>query len=153
MGAGHPGGSRPNGVRAVPILPDPPQPGRGPIISSIVALAPPAAPSPVILKFPDPDEARRRRGRAIAAACRIEQRKPGLWVVPAQTGGGSYWVRMDDSPPTCTCEDFAKRERDCKHIHAVRLLVEQRADPGGAEPLASPGAPDGPGPLALRKPM
>jgi len=122
-------------------------------MSSIVALAPPAAPSPVILKFPDPDEARRRRGRAIAAACRIEEREPGLWVVPAQAGGGSYWVRMDDSPPTCTCEDFAKRERDCKHIHAVRLLVEQRADPGGAAPVASPGAPDGPGPLALRKPM
>jgi hypothetical protein len=89
MGAGHPGGSRPNGVITVPILPDPLQPGRGPIMSSIVALAAPAAPSPVILKFPDPDEVRRRRGHAIAAACRIEERKPGLWVVPAQTGGGS----------------------------------------------------------------
>src|SRR5262249_36334902 len=92
-----------------------------------------------------PDEGRRERGRAIAAVCRIEERRPGLWIVPAQIGGGSYWVRMVDRPPTCTCEDFAKRERDCKHIHAVRLLIEQRAAPGNAGPSAVPGEPDGRG--------
>jgi transposase len=122
-------------------------------MSSLVAFAPPATPSPVVLKLIDPDEGRRERGRAIAAVCRIEERKPGLWIVPAQTGGGSYWVRMVDSPPTCTCEDFAKRERDCKHIHAVRLRIEQRAAPGDAEPMASPEAPDGLEPLTIRKPM
>ena len=122
-------------------------------MSSIVALAPPAESSPVILKFTDPDEARRERGRTIAAWCRIEERKPGLWIVPAQSGGGSYWVRRENDPPTCTCEDFAKRQRACKHIHAVRLLIEQRADPAGAGSAVPPDPTDAPEPSAIRKPM
>jgi hypothetical protein len=96
-------------------------------------------------------QGRENRGRAIAAVCRIEERKPGLWVVPAQSSGGSYWVRTDNHPPTCTCEDFAKREKPCKHIHAIRLLVEQRAGAAATEPVALPEPPDVPEPLTLRK--
>jgi transposase len=111
-------------------------------MSSIVALAPSAASSPAILKFTDPDAVRCERGRAIAAVSRIEERSPGLWIVPAQSGGGQYWVKMNNSPPTCTCEDFLKRERACKHIHAVRLIIQERSDPAGAEPIALPETPD-----------
>jgi transposase len=122
-------------------------------MSSFVALAPSASPAPVILKLTDPDQARRQRGRSIAAMCRIEERKPGLWVVPAQAGGGSYWVRMDGDPPTCTCEDFAKRGRACKHIHAVRAVIPRRAEPACAELVAPAEATDVAGPSAVREPM
>ena len=122
-------------------------------MSSFVALAPSASPAPVILKLTDPDQARRQRGRSIAAVCRIEERKPGLWVVPGEAGGGSYWVRMDGDPPTCTCEDFAKRQRACKHIHAVRAVIQRRAEPACAELVAPAEATDAAGPSAVREPM
>lgn len=122
-------------------------------MSSFVALAPSASPAPVILKLTDPDQARRQRGRSIAAVCRIEERKPGLWVVPAQAGGGSYWVRIDGDPPTCTCEDFAKRGRACKHVHAVRAVIQRRAEPACAELVAPAEATDAAGPSAVREPM
>ena len=116
------------------------------LLSSFVSK--PVEPSPpVILKINDPDKVREERGRAIAAVSRIEERKPGLWVVPAQTGGGSYWVKMNDRPPTCTCEDFLKREKDCKHIHAVRAVVKRQSDPGDAEPVTT----HTPEPTTLRK--
>ena len=119
------------------------------LLSSFVA----APPSPVVPKINDPDRVREGRGHAIASLCRIEERKPGLWVVPAQTGGGNYWVRTDNHPATCTCKDFEKREKACKHIHAVRLLIDQRADPVNAEPVPVPEATDIPEPLATRKQM
>jgi SWIM zinc finger len=122
-------------------------------MSSFVARAPSASPSPVILKLTDPDQARRERGRSIAAVCRIEERKPGLWVVPAQAGGGSYWVRMEGDPPTCTCEDFAKRGRACKHIHAVRAVIQRRAEPACAGLVAPAEATDAAEPPAGRERM
>ena len=153
-GAGHSGGSRPNGVIATPILPDPSLLGKGSTMSTCTAIVlassitpfPFPLSSPVTLKIHDPDEARRQRGRAIASTCRIEERKPNLWIVPAQTGNGSYWVRTDNSPPTCTCEDFEKREQACKHIHAVRVLIDQRGNHAPVEPIAFSEAPAAPEP-------
>ncbi|HZT81208.1 MAG TPA: hypothetical protein VFA26_13345 [Gemmataceae bacterium] len=52
------------------------------LLASSVA-ASPFAPLPVVLKISDPDKAREQRGRAVASVCRIEERKPGLWIVPA----------------------------------------------------------------------
>jgi Transposase DDE domain/SWIM zinc finger len=124
------------------------------LLSSFVTAPSAVAPNaPVILKIADPDEARRQRGRAIASTTRIEERKPGLWVMPAQSGGCNYWVRTDINPPTCTCKDFEAREKPCKHIHAVRLLIDRRSDPAPAEPIAMPEATDAPEPLAVRKQM
>jgi len=37
----------------------------------------------------DPTELRQQRGLAIAALCKITE-KNGLWIVPAQSGSGSY---------------------------------------------------------------
>ena len=46
--------------------------------------------TPAAAKAIDPTEARRQRGMAIAAVTRITQMN-GQWVVPSQTGNGSYF--------------------------------------------------------------
>jgi transposase len=158
MGAGHPGGSRPNGVKATSILPDPPQPGKGSIMSGSTAIVLVSSitafplPSPVTLKINDPDETRRQRGRAIAGISRIVEKRPGLWTVPSQTGSGQHWVKMDQAQPSCTCKDFATRERACKHVYAVRAFIEERdASAAGAEPVSLPIAERAPEPHVIRK--
>jgi transposase len=129
MGAGHPGGLGPNGVIAAPILSDPPLSGKGPFMSAAIVPASSVAPSanitPAAAKAIDPTEARRQRGLAIAAICRIEQ-KNGLWIVPSQSGKGArYWVKPDPVSPTCTCDDFEKRGKPCKHIFAVEFAIRR----------------------------
>lgn len=78
-------------------------------------------------------EARRQRGLAIAALSRIEQKKPGLCVVPSQSGAGNYWVRLDRDPPTCTCKDFEERSQPCKNVFAVQFTVQRETRPDGTE--------------------
>ncbi len=54
----------------------------------------------------NPTEDRRARGLAIAQTCRITQ-KDGYWLVPSQSGNGSYQVYLDpDLAP------FNKSSRD-----------------------------------------
>jgi transposase len=82
----------------------------------------------------DPTEGRRQRGLKIAACCRITE-KNGFWHVPSQTGHGSYSVCLDPAPfvPQCTCDDYEKRNQPCKHIYAVRYVIERENNPNGSE--------------------
>ena len=78
-------------------------------------------------------EARRQRGLAIAAICRIEQ-KHGQWVVPSQTGNGFHRVNLaptNPHVPMCTCPDFEERGQPCKHVWAVRAVIERQTSPDG----------------------
>jgi transposase len=52
----------------------------------------------------------------------------GAWVVPSQSGNGRHAVDPSPTAPSCTCEDFQLRGpvRPCKHILAVRLLLERQ---------------------------
>lgn len=46
------------------------------------------------------------------------------WVVPSQTGNGTYTVHFEYVPHmrwTCTCPDFELRGIPCKHISAVQI--------------------------------
>lgn len=79
----------------------------------------------------DPDdgpEGRQRRGLGIAAVAHIEKNRLG-YKVPSQSGNGSYVVTLDGDP-FCSCPDFEKRQRACKHIRAVEFVIqrEERAD-------------------------
>lgn len=76
----------------------------------------------------DGDEGRQRRGLAIAALVRIEKNRLG-YKVPSQSGRGSYIVNTDGEP-FCTCPDFEKRRRPCKHIAAIEYVIqrEERED-------------------------
>ena len=76
----------------------------------------------------DGDAGRQQRGIAIAALVRIEKNRLG-YKVPSQSGNGSYVVNTDGEP-FCTCPDFEKRNRPCKHVYAVEFTIqrEQRSD-------------------------
>src|SRR5438093_1117319 len=68
---------------------------------------------------------REQRGREIAEWARIEK-KSDAWVVPSQTGKGSYRVTLDSDDIRCTCPDFEPRARPCKHIFAAALVVQRQ---------------------------
>jgi transposase len=81
----------------------------------------------------DATEARRQRGLAIAQTCRIVQ-KNGLWIVPSQTGNGSYHVHLDPPKfvPACTCDDYATQGQPCKHVFAARFAAGREKMPAPA---------------------
>jgi hypothetical protein len=55
----------------------------------------------------------------------------GFWLVPSQTSpSASYRVTIE--PPSCECEDFALRQKECKHVLAARLVYERQ---GGRQAL------------------
>ena len=75
----------------------------------------------------DGDIGRQQRGIAIAALVPIRKHK-SQYRVPAQSGEARYYtVNIDGDQPTCTCPDWALRQRDCKHIIAVRLVAAREA--------------------------
>ena len=78
----------------------------------------------------DGDEGRQCRGRAIAALAKIERNRIGF-KVPSQSGNGAYVVTLDDAP-FCTCPDFEKHNRPCKHIYAVTYTVQREIRDDGA---------------------
>ena len=79
----------------------------------------------------DGEQGRQQRGLAIAV---LEQNiRPDKfgYKVPSQSGNGVYLVNLEHGP-YCTCPDFEKRERACKHVFAVEALLqrgEQLDDP------------------------
>ena len=80
-------------------------------------------------------DAREQRGLLIAALCKITQ-KHGQWIVPSQTGNGTYRVNLNpQSPavPLCTCKDFEARGEPCKHVYAVRYVSCGLATDEGGE--------------------
>jgi transposase len=71
---------------------------------------------------------RELKGLEIAARCRITH-KSGKWLVPSQSGKGTYAVVLKPEGDSCTCEDFTLTNEPCKHIHAARIVRER--DHGG----------------------
>jgi len=59
----------------------------------------------------------------IAARSRVVYDK-GQWLVPSQSGNGTYRVRIGKEP-SCTCEDFQLSQRPCKHVLAAELVSER----------------------------
>ncbi len=68
---------------------------------------------------------REERGLVIAATARIRQKGP-VWLVPSQTGNGArYTVSPDDAHPHCSCPDHEETGCECKHIFAVRYVIQR----------------------------
>jgi transposase len=83
----------------------------------------------------DPTEARRQRGLAIAAVCRVTQ-KNGSWSVPSQSGQGRYTVTLEPKTPEasrCTCKDYENRGEPCKHVYAVQYVIQREQNQDGSE--------------------
>lgn len=78
----------------------------------------------------------------IAARMRIVF-NDGVWTVPSQSGSGSYQVTLANSGGTCACEDFQLRRKECKHILAVRIVLE-RDCPGKAPEIKTDAVPHRP---------
>jgi SWIM zinc finger len=72
---------------------------------------------------------RQNKGLAIAHQSEIT-RLENLWIVPSQSSAKKYAVDLDTDPPTCTCPDYKKNDRVCKHIFAAQFARERQ---GGAE--------------------
>jgi len=72
---------------------------------------------------------REQRGMELAAT-RMIHHKGSLWVVPSQTGNGTYRVHLMPRIASCTCPDHETRGVECKHIFAARFVMrrEQNAD-------------------------
>lgn len=46
---------------------------------------------------------------------------PHTWIIPSQTGNGTYQVHVFKRHWKCTCPDFEHRGVPCKHISAVKI--------------------------------
>ncbi len=58
----------------------------------------------------------------------------GVWLVPSQSGSGTYRVTIN--PPSCQCEDFQLRQRPCKHVIASKLVYERENNGPPADVVA-----------------
>jgi transposase len=67
---------------------------------------------------------RQAKGLQIAHNSEIT-RLENLWIVPSQSSAKKYAVDLDADPPTCTCPDYKKNDRICKHIFAARFARDK----------------------------
>lgn len=77
---------------------------------------------------------REEKGKAIAATGLVRPTKTNslIYEVPSQSEHGFYQVDLTDENPKCTCEDFALRQKPCKHAYAVAYTVVQKNNPNGS---------------------
>lgn len=70
--------------------------------------------------------ARQAKGLQIAHSSEIT-RLENLWIVQSQSSAKKYAVDLDTEPPTCTCPDYKKNDRICKHIFAAQYQRERES--------------------------
>lgn len=75
---------------------------------------------------------REQRGALIAATCKLTK-KGNIWLVPSSSNGSNkYTVSPDKEHPHCTCPDHETRGCECKHIFAVRFVIQRELFPDGS---------------------
>ena len=75
---------------------------------------------------------REQKALEIADRFRVVESR-GKWIVPSQHSlKKKYAVRIVGNSGDCTCPDFETRRRDCKHMMAVRFVMERRDNPDGS---------------------
>jgi transposase len=86
-------------------------------------------------------EAREVKAQEMSGDGRIAFRD-GAWHVHSQTTSRYYRVNPSPTAASCECEDFALRAKPCKHILAVRLLLDRqlKGEPN-PNPAMVPGRP------------
>ncbi len=73
---------------------------------------------------------RQQKALVIAATAKI-QKKGDAWVVPSQSLNGTYRVSFTSEGGHCTCPDHELRQKACKHIMAVEMVVRRETAPDG----------------------
>ena len=70
-------------------------------------------------------DGRQQRGLEIAAT-RLLKRKGDLWIIPSQSGKGTYVVDPTERRgSTCSGPDYELRALPCKHVYAVELTMRR----------------------------
>jgi transposase len=65
--------------------------------------------------------------------------KEGVWLVPSQSSPSTrYKVNPSLANPSCECDDFQLRQLPCKHIAAVRLLLDRQIKGEPPPPIPEP---------------
>jgi hypothetical protein len=85
-------------------------------------------------------ETRAMRAMEIAATTQLKRTRVG-WIVPSQSGNGTYTVaempehekQMSGSDYGCTCPDYEDRGLPCKHVLAVEMTVRRELPDGTVE--------------------
>ena len=73
---------------------------------------------------------REQRGIEIAQKAKIVETPKGF-IVPSQSGNGSYLVYNAGIRTKCTCPDCMKHNNKCKHQFAVEYFVKRETDKEG----------------------
>jgi hypothetical protein len=66
---------------------------------------------------------RQAKGHEIADKAKIT-RSGNLWLVPSQSGRGSY--KVDPETGRCSCPDFEFTQSKCKHQYAVEITISRQ---------------------------
>jgi transposase len=74
---------------------------------------------------PNTPNPREQKGLEIAARKKIKKQADGKWIVPSQSGKGTYQVQLDPVNPKCNCPDHEVRQVTCKHIFAAQYVVQR----------------------------
>ena len=71
-------------------------------------------------------DARQQRGIEIAARFKVVRRDRD-WVVPSQSERGKKYTvsGLDVDTPRCNCPDFETRGEPCKHVFAVKVVIQR----------------------------
>lgn len=70
------------------------------------------------------------KGVQIAHSGRISETPKG-WIVPSQSGKGSYLVYKEGKETKCNCPDCEIRGTKCKHQWAVEFFIKESVDGEG----------------------
>ena len=76
-------------------------------------------------------DARMTRGMAIAEKGVISGNEDSSFIVPSQTSGALYWVKLLGAGWVCTCPDFENRADEiemCKQAFAVKFWIASRVE-------------------------
>lgn len=74
---------------------------------------------------------RQQKALEIADKFRIVE-SSGKWLVPSQSSTKKYAVRVVGNSGDCECPDFEMRREACKHMLAVRYLIQREQNPDGS---------------------
>src|SRR5919205_747034 len=80
---------------------------------------------------------RQQNGLAIARGYSIRESAKGF-IVPSQSGQGTYLVTLKEASATCTCPDFELRHQRCKHIYAAEFTLTREHQADGATVVTHP---------------
>jgi transposase len=75
-------------------------------------------------------DAREQRGLVIAATANITKAQRGAYFVPSQSRSATKY-RVEPDFPRCDCPDFMEMGLTCKHLYAVRFVVEREKNADG----------------------